>query len=92
MHLRCAKHAALIPQTLAVNVACMRACTFAIQKIQHQVHGTWLCAAQGKGHEVKSKLKNDLKPTVIANWKLWVPAQFINFRLVPPHLQVCSTI
>ncbi len=43
---------------------------------------------QGKGHEVKSKLRNDLKPTVIANWKLWVPAQFINFRLVPPHLQV----
>lgn len=43
---------------------------------------------QGKGHEVKSKLRNDLKPTVIANWKLWVPAQFVNFRLVPPHLQV----
>ena len=43
---------------------------------------------QGKGHEVKSKLRNDLKPTVIANWKLWVPAQFINFRMVPPHLQV----
>ena len=43
---------------------------------------------QGKSHEVKSKLRNDLKPTVIANWKLWVPAQFVNFRLVPPHLQV----
>lgn len=43
---------------------------------------------QGKGHEVKNKLRNDLKPTVIANWKLWVPAQFINFRMVPPHLQV----
>lgn len=47
---------------------------------------------QGKGHEVKSKLRNDLKPTVIANWKLWVPAQFINFRMVPPHLQVCCTL
>ena len=45
---------------------------------------------QGKSHQVKSKLKNDLKPTVIANWKLWVPAQFVNFRLVPPHLQVCD--
>lgn len=43
---------------------------------------------QGKSHEVKNKLRNDLKPTVIANWKLWVPAQFINFRMVPPHLQV----
>ena len=60
--------------------------------MQLQVHGTLLSVAQGKGHEVKSKLKNDLKPTVIANWKLWVPAQFINFRLVPPHLQVCSAL
>ena len=49
-----------------------------------------LCV-QGKRHTVKSKLQNDLKPTVIANWKLWVPAQFINFSLVPPHLQVCQT-
>ena len=49
-----------------------------------------LCV-QGKRHTVKSKLQNDLKPTVIANWKLWVPAQFINFSLVPPHLQVRQT-
>lgn len=47
-----------------------------------------LLTLEGKSHQVKSKLKNDLKPTVIANWKLWVPAQFVNFRLVPPHLQV----
>ena len=25
---------------------------------------------------------------VVANWKLWVPAQLINFGLVPPHFQV----
>ena len=44
---------------------------------------------QGKSsQDVRNKLRNDLKPTVIANWKLWVPAQFINFRMVPPHLQV----
>ncbi len=93
MHLRNAKHAALIPQIMAACcMACVRTCTFAVQKMQLHLHGTWLSASQGKGHEVKSKLKNDLKPTVIANWKLWVPAQFINFRLVPPHLQVCSAL
>ena len=26
--------------------------------------------------------------TVVANWKLWVPAQLINFGLVPIHWQV----
>lgn len=60
---------------------CCRALRSSFKRIQ-------LYAMQGKGHEVKNKLRNDLKPTVIANWKLWVPAQFINFRMVPPHLQV----
>ena len=27
---------------------------------------------------------------VVANWKLWVPFQFINFRFVPPNLQVAT--
>ena len=27
---------------------------------------------------------------VVANWKLWVPFQFINFRFVPPSLQVAA--
>ena len=27
-------------------------------------------------------------PTVAANWKLWVPAQLVNFGLVPLHFQV----
>ena len=27
-------------------------------------------------------------PAVVANWKLWVPAQLINFGLVPLHFQV----
>ena len=26
-------------------------------------------------------------PTLVANWKLWVPAQLVNFGLVPPHFQ-----
>lgn len=27
---------------------------------------------------------------MVANWKLWVPFQFINFRFVPPQLQVAA--
>lgn len=27
---------------------------------------------------------------VVANWKLWVPFQFLNFRFVPPQLQVAA--
>ncbi len=27
---------------------------------------------------------------VVANWKLWVPFQFLNFRFVPPALQVAA--
>jgi len=42
---------------------------------------------QGKAGEVQGKLRQDLKPTLIANWKVWVPFQFINFRFVPQSLQ-----
>lgn len=43
---------------------------------------------EGKPKEIPDKLKSDLKPAVFANWKLWVPAQFINFVYVPPPLRV----
>ncbi len=46
---------------------------------------------QGKTSQIKPKLQHDLLPAVIANWKLWIPFQFINFRLVPPPLQVSNT-
>ena len=26
-------------------------------------------------------------PAIVANWKLWVPAQIVNFAIVPPHFQ-----
>ena len=27
---------------------------------------------------------------MVANWKLWVPFQFLNFRFVPPQLTVAA--
>ena len=35
-------------------------------------------------------MKKDLVPTIISNWKLWIPFQLLNFRLVPQPLQVGS--
>ena len=35
---------------------------------------------------------SQLAPQVKSNWMLWVPFQFINFRFVPPHLQVGSLL
>jgi Mpv17 / PMP22 family len=43
---------------------------------------------QGQPDLIQAKLKQDLKPTVIRNWQIWVPFQFLNFRFVPQTLQV----
>ncbi|KAF8057927.1 Serine/threonine-protein phosphatase PP1 isozyme 1 [Scenedesmus sp. PABB004] len=37
---------------------------------------------------LRGRLATDLPPAVRANWALWVPAQFVNFRFVPPANQV----
>lgn len=43
---------------------------------------------EGRPENIIPKLQSDWLSTVFANWALWVPCQFINFKLVPPHLQV----
>ncbi len=54
--------------------------------------GCFFCALaglEGKSRaELEAQLRKDWAPSVVANWKLWVPAQLINFSLVPVHLQV----
>ena len=45
-------------------------------------------ALEGKGAEAPARLRRDLPDIVRSNWLLWVPFQFINFRFVPPQLQV----
>jgi len=42
----------------------------------------------GDFNKIPAKLKADWFPTVVANYAVWVPCQFVNFRFVPPHLQV----
>ena len=42
----------------------------------------------GTPENIPAKLKADWAPTMVANLSLWVPSQFINFRLVPAQFQV----
>jgi len=44
---------------------------------------------EGKNVEdIQSQLKRDYKDTMVANWKLWVPATFVNLAFCPPPLRV----
>lgn len=47
-----------------------------------------LTALDGKSDNIVATLKSDLPSAVRANWALWVPAQFLNFRFVPADYQV----
>ena len=44
---------------------------------------------EGKSFEnVQNQLDRDYKDTMIANWKLWIPATFVNIAFCPPILRV----
>lgn len=50
---------------------------------------TLLTLIDGGGPDkVKAALKSDWAKSVKANWVLWVPAQFVNFRYVAPQHQL----
>jgi peroxisomal membrane protein 2 len=49
----------------------------------------FLGTLEGKSpEEVKKQLDSDYKDTMVANWKLWVPATFVNLAFCPPLLRV----
>merc|ERR1712176_312892 len=44
---------------------------------------------EGKALEnIREQLKDDYTDTMVANWKLWVPATVVNIAFVPPILRV----
>ena len=48
-----------------------------------------LMCLEGKSlTDIPSGVKEAWWPAVSGNWVIWIPAQLINFSLVPPHLQV----
>ncbi|KAG0562419.1 hypothetical protein M758_9G146900 [Ceratodon purpureus] len=48
----------------------------------------YLLLMEGNAGKIQQKIQSDWKPTLFANWKLWIPFQFCNFMFVPPILQV----
>ncbi|RID68751.1 hypothetical protein BRARA_C00890 [Brassica rapa] len=48
-------------------------------------------ALEGKPSHVIPKLKQEWTGAVVANWQLWIPFQFLNFRFVPQNFQVLAS-
>ena len=47
-----------------------------------------LMVLEGNVHEIPSRLKAAWAQAVVSNWGLWIPAQLLNFRLIPITYQV----
>eukprot|EP00252_Welwitschia_mirabilis_P017092 TRINITY_DN37983_c0_g1_i1.p1 TRINITY_DN37983_c0_g1~~TRINITY_DN37983_c0_g1_i1.p1 ORF type:complete len:300 (+),score=40.47 TRINITY_DN37983_c0_g1_i1:151-1050(+) len=55
--------------------------------------GVFFCSLltlEGRPSDILPKLRQDWFPSVVANWKLWIPFQFLNFLFVPQQLQVLA--
>ncbi|MCO5578102.1 hypothetical protein L7F22_031940 [Adiantum nelumboides] len=49
-----------------------------------------LMTLEGHSYDIVPKLKQDWFTVVLANWKIWIPFQFLNFLFVPQQLQVLA--
>ncbi|MCO5580406.1 hypothetical protein L7F22_034272 [Adiantum nelumboides] len=49
-----------------------------------------LMTLEGHPYDIVPKLKQDWFTVVLANWKIWIPFQFLNFLFIPQQLQVLA--
>mmetsp|Transcript_28394 Transcript_28394/g.28695 ORF Transcript_28394/g.28695 Transcript_28394/m.28695 type:complete len:195 (-) Transcript_28394:136-720(-) len=42
----------------------------------------------GKANQIPEKLKQDFASTLISNFFVWIPAQIVNFKFMPPKFNV----
>lgn len=49
-----------------------------------------LVTLEGRPSQVLPKLQQEWLSSVVANWQLWIPFQFLNFRFVPQQFQVLA--
>ncbi|KDP37841.1 hypothetical protein JCGZ_06396 [Jatropha curcas] len=49
-----------------------------------------LVTLEGRPEQVVPKLQQEWFSAVLANWQLWIPFQFLNFRFVPQQFQVLA--
>ncbi|KAF5189215.1 Mpv17, partial [Thalictrum thalictroides] len=55
--------------------------------------GFFLCSLltlEGRPSQIMPKLQQEWLATVLDNWKLWIPFQFLNFLFVPQQFQVLA--
>ncbi|CAI9780460.1 unnamed protein product [Fraxinus pennsylvanica] len=50
-----------------------------------------LVTLEGRPSHVIPKLQQEWFSSVLANWQLWIPFQFLNFRFVPQQFQVLAS-
>lgn len=50
-----------------------------------------LVILEGRPSHVVPKLEQEWFSSVLANWQLWIPFQFLNFRFVPQQFQVLAS-
>ncbi|XP_058107550.1 protein sym-1 [Magnolia sinica] len=49
-----------------------------------------LLTLEGRPSQIMPKLRQEWFSSVVANWQLWIPFQFLNFRFVPQQFQVLA--
>lgn len=55
-------------------------------------HWVQLFSSGESGEEIVARLKRDLLPTMIKGVMYWPVCDFITFRFIPVHLQVCDEV
>ena len=53
-----------------------------------QVFFSSLALLEGRLKGLKLELQQNWSSAVVTNWKIWIPAQVINFRYIPLNYQV----
>lgn len=48
----------------------------------------FMFSVEGRIDQLEEHLRKNWWDTTLANWKLWIPAQFITFRFIPVNMQV----
>ena len=52
------------------------------------IFSIFLFTLEGRLSEIENHLKKTWYNSMLINWQIWIPAQIINFRFIPLHLQV----
>ncbi|KAJ8449733.1 hypothetical protein Cgig2_001389 [Carnegiea gigantea] len=66
-------------------------CQFVFTPVFIGIFLSALVILEGRPSHVVPKLEQEWFSSVLANWQLWIPFQFLNFRFVPQQFQVLAS-